>query len=234
MTKPGSKAFQATLERIDSPVKWVMIRIPFDASKAWGKRGQHKVRGEINGFAFRTTLFPDGKGGHRLLVNKQMQRGGKAVPGMAAKFRIEPDTDLRVVTLPVELKRAMSEDRSLLRWFDGLNHSTRSEIGKWVAQPKSSEARLRRAEQIAERLFATMEAEQELPPALQSAFEGNFLAREGWRQMSPAQRRGHLLGIFYYRSPGARARRIAKMMEEAVLFAERRNEQSESDGEQFL
>jgi uncharacterized protein YdeI (YjbR/CyaY-like superfamily) len=222
MTKPGSKSFQATLERIDSPLKWVMIRIPFDAGKAWGKRGQLKVKGEINGFAFRTTLFPDGKGGHRLLVNKQMQRGGKTAPGMAAKFRIEPDTESRWVKLPAELKRAMSEDCSLLRWFDGLNHSTRSDIGKWVAQPKSSQARMRRAEQIAERLLATMEAEQELPPVLQSALRQNLLAYEGWQLMSPAQRRAHLLGIFYYRSPDAQARRIAKMMEGAVFLAEKR------------
>ena len=220
--KPAAKVFQATLERIDSPLKWVMIRIPFDAGKIWGKRGQLKVKGEINGFAFRTSLFPDGKGGHRLLVNKQMQRGAKAAPGMAARFRIEPDSAPRGVTMPVELKRALSEDRSLVRWFDGLNRSTRSEIGKWIAQPKSSESRLRRAEQIAERLLATMEAEQELPPVLQSAFQQHPLAYEGWQLMSPTHRRGHLLGIFYYRSPEARARRIAKMMEEAVRFAQRK------------
>src|SRR5580704_5814968 len=81
MRKPGSRIFQATLERIDSPLKWVMVRVPFDAGKVWGMRGQVKVKGEINGFAFRTSLFPDGKGGHRLLVNKVMQRGAKAAPG---------------------------------------------------------------------------------------------------------------------------------------------------------
>ena len=62
--------------------------------------------------------------------------------------------------MPAELKRALAEDRSLCRWFDRLNHSTRSEISKWVSDVKSAEARTRRAEQIAERLFATMEAER--------------------------------------------------------------------------
>jgi uncharacterized protein YdeI (YjbR/CyaY-like superfamily) len=220
--KSAAKVFQATLERINSPLNWVMVRVPFDAVKVWGKRGQLKVKGKINGFAFRTSLFPDGDGGHRLLVNKQMQRGAKAAPGMAARFRIEPDNEVRMVTVPEELQRAMAGDRELRRWFDVLSPSVQNYICKTVSQPKNSEVRMRRAEQMAERLLAAKEAEHELPPVLLLAFEGNFLARKGWRLMSPIKKRGHLLGIFYYQSPEARARRIEKMMEEAVLIAERR------------
>ena len=47
-------------------LRWVIARIPFDAAKLWGKRGQIKVQGEINGFAFTATLFPDGRGDHFL------------------------------------------------------------------------------------------------------------------------------------------------------------------------
>ena len=219
---PASKIFLATLERIDSPLKWVMVRVPFDAGKVWGKRGQLKVNGEINGFAFRTSLFPDGNGGHRLLVNKLMQRGAKAAPGMAARFRLEPDNAARVVTVPAELDRALSEDRSLRRWFDGLNHSVRDDICKRIAQAKSPAVRLRRAARMAETLLSTMEAEHELPPALQIALMQNSLAREGWHAMSLLRRRGHLFSIFYYQSPDARARRLAKVIEDAVQFARKR------------
>jgi len=222
MMKPAARTFQATLERIDSPLKWVMVRVPFDAGKIWGKRGQLKVKGEINGFAFRTSLFPDGKGGHRLLVNKLMQRGAKAAPGMDARFRLEPDSALRVVTVPAELHRALSEERSLRRWFDVLSHSARNEICRGIAQADSPAVRLRRAERMAECLLATMEAERELPPAFQIAFAQNSLACKGWQLMSPVRRRGHLFGIFYYQSPGARARRMAKAMEDAVLFAQKK------------
>jgi Domain of unknown function (DUF1905)/Bacteriocin-protection, YdeI or OmpD-Associated len=222
MRKPRSRIFQATLERIDSPLKWVMVRVPFDAGKVWGKRGQLKVKGKINGFAFRTSLFPDGKGGHRLLVNKQMQRGAKATLGMAARFRLEPDSALRVVKVPAELHRALLEERSLRRWFDALNHSARNEICKGIVRATSPTVRLRRAERMAEFLLATMEAERELPPAFQIALAQNSLAREGWPLMSPSRRRGHLFGIFYYQSPGARARRMAKAMEDAALFVRKR------------
>jgi uncharacterized protein YdeI (YjbR/CyaY-like superfamily) len=203
-------------------LKWVMAPIPFDAAKVWGKRGQLPVKGEVNGFAFRSSLFPDGNGGHRLLVTKQMQRGAKAAPGMAARFRIEPDTEPRVVAIPAELKRALAEDRALVRWFGDLSRSARNEICKIILQVKSSAARSRRAGQMAERLFAIMEAEKELPPALQLALDRNSLASEGWRLMPPSRRRGHLWGIFYYQSLEGRARRTAKMVEDAVQLAEKK------------
>ncbi len=226
MPKPVSKTFRATLERIDSPLKWVMVRVPFNAGKVWGNRGQVKVKGEINGFAFRTSLFPDGKGGHRLLVNKLMQRGAKVAPGMAARFRLEPDRNERVITVPAELRRTMSRERALLRWFEGLSYSARSEICKAVAEAKNPAVRRRRAERTAEHLMATMEAERELPPALQMALEENSLAHEGWRSMSASRRRGHLYGIFYYQSPEARARRIAKAVEDAAAFAEKKKSEN--------
>ena len=216
MPKPAAKSFRATLERMDSPLKWVIVRIPFDVHKLWGKRGQLRIKGEINGFVFRTSLFPTGKGDHYLLVNKRMQAGGRTGPGMAAHFRLEPDTEKRVVAEPDELKRALAEDRGLRRWFDKLNPSKRSEIVKLVAQPKSSAARSRRAAQMAELLLETMEAERELPPLMKLAFARNARAQQGWQRMSPSRRRGHLLGIFYYRTPEARARRLAKAMEDAT------------------
>ncbi|MBZ5599506.1 MAG: YdeI/OmpD-associated family protein [Acidobacteriia bacterium] len=222
MTKPKAKSFRATLERAASRLNWVLIHIPLDVAKLWGKRGQLRVRGEINGFAFRSSLFPTRKGGHIMIVNKRMQAGGKVAPGSTAQFLLEPDTEVRIVTMPDELKRALAEDRSLRRWFDRLNHSTRNEISKWVSDVKSAEARTRRAEQIAERLLATMEAERELPPILQVAFAQDPRARQGWALMSPSRRRGHLLGIFYYRDPESRARRVEKAVRDAAELAEKR------------
>src|SRR5262249_18503791 len=171
-TKPKAvaKSFEATLERMPSNLGWVIIRIPFDVSKVWGVRGTLRVKGEINGFAFRTSLFPTGKGSHYLLVNKRMQAGADAAPGMVAAFRLAPDTEARKAVLPPELKRFLDEDRAFRRWYEQLTYSIRKWLGEWILQPKSSAARERRAEQIAERLLATMEAERELPPVLQAAF----------------------------------------------------------------
>ena len=212
------------LERIQSRLGWTIIRIPFDVGKVWGTRGQLRVKGGINGFAFRTSLFPARGGGHILLVNKRMQKGGDVRQGMAAQFRLEPDLEQRIAVVPAELKRFFKEDAYLRRWFEKLNYSTRSEIGKWIIQVKSREARVRRAEQMAERLLAVMEAEHELPPVLQLAFAHDRRALAGWKCMSPSHRRGHLFAIFYYRTPEARSRRIEKTLQEASALAERKLE----------
>ena len=76
-------------------------------------RNRLRVRGEINGFAFRTSLFPARGGGHIMLVNKAMQRGGDVRQGMSAQFRLEPDLAERIAIVPPELKRFLSEDAAL-------------------------------------------------------------------------------------------------------------------------
>jgi uncharacterized protein YdeI (YjbR/CyaY-like superfamily) len=220
--KPIAKSFKAALERMPSNLGWVIVRIPLDVPKVWGTRGMLKVKGEINGFAFRTSLFPTGKGYHYLLVNKRMQAGAAARPGTVAQFRLEPDTAKRVATVPAELLRILNEDRSFRRWFDQLSYSIRKWIGDSIRQLKSPEARARRADQVAESLFATMEAERELPPILKLAFARDPRAYDGWRCMSPSHRRGHLLAIFHCRTPDARDRRISKTLEDALAHADRK------------
>jgi uncharacterized protein YdeI (YjbR/CyaY-like superfamily) len=220
---PKSKSFKATLERAGRPLNWVIIRIPFDVHKTWGTRGLLKVAGEINGFAFRTSLFPARGGGrHIMMVNKRMQKAAHAAPESVAQFRLQPDTEERKVETPPELRRLLAEDRAFRRWYDELSYAIRKEVAWWITDVKSAEARERRAEQIAERLMSTMEAERELPPVLQVAFARDPRAGRGWELMSATRRRRHLLGIFGYRNPESRSRRLDKMMQEAVALAEKK------------
>jgi len=221
--KQASKSFRAALERLRSNLGWVVIRIPFNVQKTWGTRGMFRVRGEINGFPFRTSLFPTRKGEHFLLVNKKMQAGAHASEGTTAEFFLEPDTEERVAIVPAEFKRFLAQDRSFRGWFDALSYSIRKWLSDWIVQPKSAASRVRRAEQVAEQLFSAMEAERELPPALKLAFARDPRALDGWNLMSPSHRRGQLIAIFYYRSPDARERRIEKVVAEAITRAEKKS-----------
>ena len=214
----GARSFRAILERSQSRLQWVIVRIPFDVSSVWGKRGSIRVKGEINGFPFATSLFPTGDGKHVLLVNKKMQAGGKTGPGSQAQFRLEPETGKRVIVVPPELERALSEDRALRRWFDQLSPSARASFCHLVDGVKSAEARERRADQIAEQILSTMEAERELPPVLRLAFAREPAAYQGWLNSTPTWRRSQLLAVFYYKTPEAQARRVAKVMEAAKKF----------------
>lgn len=220
MARAKSKSFRATLERLDSNLGWVIIRIPFDVKKTWGG-SRIKVRGQVNGATFRTSLFPQKDGSHFLLVNKKLQKEACIVTGSTAEFHLEPDTEPRVATMAPELERIFMQSKRMRAWFDELSYSYRKWISEWIMQPKSAESRRRRADQIAERLMETMEAEQELPPLIQSALTNNPQAREGWQRMTRIQRRGELFGIFYYRTPEARVRRLQKTLQAAVNVAKR-------------
>jgi uncharacterized protein YdeI (YjbR/CyaY-like superfamily) len=214
--KSVAKNFQATLERMEGNLGWVIIRIPFDVAGLWGKRGQLRVQGDINGFQFSSALFPTGKGGHFLLVNKKMQKGGKTAPGLKAKFRLQPDTAPREVAPSKELLRELGQSKRLLKFYESLSYSRRHEISKWLAGAKQAETRRRRIQQIAERLMETLEAERELPPMIEMALRQNPRARDKWDHMSQSHRRAHLMAIFYYRTPEARARRLNKCVKELL------------------
>jgi uncharacterized protein YdeI (YjbR/CyaY-like superfamily) len=221
--KPSVKSFNATLERLPSALKWVIIRIPVNVEKVWGVRGQLKVKGDIDGFAFRSSLFVLRGGRHFLLVNKRMQKAARVAPGMSASFHLQPDTDERSLITPPELKILLAGDRSLRAWVEKLNYSIRKYIFDQIAQVKSAESRQRRAEQTAEFLLAAMDGERELPPILRAAFAYNARAYEGWQIMTPLQRRSHLMGIFYYRNPDTRAKRVAKAIQQATEIAEKKS-----------
>jgi hypothetical protein len=217
------KSFEATLERMQSNLGWIIVWIPFSVHKTWGSRGNFRIKGEINGFSFRTSLFPTRKGIHFLLVNKKMQASANVSVGDTADFLLEPDLAERVIPTPPELRRLLAQTKPLLRWFDALSYSYRKWFADSVHQPKSPAARARRAEQLAEQLLSAMEAERELPPALGLAFSRDPRALEGWNLMSPIQRRAQLIAIFYYRSPDARSRRIDKVIESAIALAEKKS-----------
>ena len=215
MTKPVSKTFKATLVREGKPLQWTVVRVPFDVEKVWGSKGMVKVVAEVNGFSYRTSLFPSKNRPHALMVNKKMQKAAGIAAGDTAKFTLTLDTAERTVTVPRELQRMFKEERTLKRYFDSLNYSARHDIEMWIMEPKSAEARERRAEQIAVRLLETMEAERELPPLIKVAFARNPKAADGWATMTAAQRRGQLMAVFYYRTPESRARRLEKVLKMA-------------------
>ena len=216
-----SKSFEVRLENLPGRLRWVVAYVPVDVRKVWGTGRSVRIRGEINGFPIRTSLFPTRSGRHFLLVNKTVQKGAAVRAGDKAKIRLENDTEERVATIPVELERQLRQSKSLRKWFDNLSPSIRKDLCWRVQKPKSQEARNRQADRMAELLYSAMDAESDLPPFLRAAFDRRPRAYLGWQRMSPTHRRHQLLGIFYYRSPEARARRIDKALDAAEALVNR-------------
>jgi hypothetical protein len=216
------KRFKAMLERGTEGLGWTIARLPFDPHKAWTKMLRLRVRGKVlvpkgPGIEFRTSLFPvPGENGHYLLlVNNRVQRDARIGVGSVAEFLLEADLEPRPAELPPALASLLDEEPGLRDYYDSLSESMRREIGKWVTNVKSDASRLKRAEQMAERLFGAMEGEDELPPMIAMAFRKRPKAKRGWEKMTQTQRRQELLGVFYYRSFEAQQRRVEKLCENA-------------------
>jgi hypothetical protein len=140
----AGKTFKAKLEAIGPGGSWVHMRVPFSVEKEWGTKARIAVRGTINGFAFRSSVFPDGKGGHTMMVNKQMQAGGKVPPGKSATFMLAPDTAPRVVKTPPALKQALAANQKAKAQFEDLAYSHRKAYVDWIESAKREETRVER------------------------------------------------------------------------------------------
>jgi uncharacterized protein YdeI (YjbR/CyaY-like superfamily) len=226
---PGRRKFRGVLEPDGTSLAWTIVRVPFEPVEVWPKRKGLRVRGTIDGVAFRTSLFRGRDGGCVLLVNKLIQKKARVAPGGVAEVVLEPDTQERPrAATPPEFEKLLRRDRALRKWHDALNPSMRSWIAANISEPGSPAARTRRAELWAERLLLAMEGEQETPPILTALFHRHPKARDGWQSMTPIQRRSHLLGIFYCQSPESRQKRAERAIDAALLALERKSRSGRS------
>jgi uncharacterized protein YdeI (YjbR/CyaY-like superfamily) len=210
------------LEPHPGPLGWVVARVPFEVETAWKKMVRLRVKVETGGEVFRTSLFADSDGGHFVLINRKMQKAAGVAVGGIIDLAVEPDRDEREVEVPAELDTIFRREKALAKWFAKLSDSARTNITRMITEPKSEDARERRAQQMAERMLLAMEGEKVLPPLLDVLFRRHPGARAGWDAMTQVQRRGHLLGIFYYQSPEAREKRAGKAIEDCLRLAETR------------
>lgn len=146
------KNFVGKLLTVES--HWTCLELPFDVEKVFGQKGRVAVRGTMNGFPYRTSIFPDGKGKHFMMVNKQMQAGAGVKPGDTMKAVIELDTAPRTVTVPAALKAALAKSKAAKAAFDKLAYSHRKRFADWTSEGKQAETRVRRAQKAVKMLLA--------------------------------------------------------------------------------
>jgi uncharacterized protein YdeI (YjbR/CyaY-like superfamily) len=158
-----------------------------------------------------------------LSLDQQQDPKGRRTKGRKrGDVHVGPGSRARQLTLPKELERTLNHDRTIRKWFDGLNFSIRKWIVDYVSDAKAADTRRKRADRITEQLLETMEAKLELPPMIRLAFNRNPGAEQAWRSMTETQRRHNLLGIFYLRSPQSRMQRIQRIIDHALETLEQK------------
>jgi hypothetical protein len=134
------KTFKAKIVPM-ADAHWACIVIPLDVGREFGTRARIAVKGTVNGFAFRTSLFPRGDGSHFMMVNKTMRNGAKVDIGDTVVVTLEPDTKARTVAIPRDLKAALSRLPALHSLFSALSYSHKQEYVGWITEAKRPETR---------------------------------------------------------------------------------------------
>jgi hypothetical protein len=128
--------------------------LPLKESAKFGVRGRVPVNGTLNGYAFRSSIFPVGDGTHYMAVNKTVREGAKVAAGDRVKIVMETDDAERTVNVPPDLYKALSKSKIARARFDKLSYTHRKEYAQWVESAKRPETRARRVEVVLARLSA--------------------------------------------------------------------------------
>ena len=101
-------------------------------------KGYIRIKGAINGFAFRQTLVPVKDAPYRLFVNIPMLKGGNAAIGDTAEFAIQKDKT--PVEKDYEMNPILLEElkaNKLEKAFDTLTPSRKKDILKYLSYIKT-------------------------------------------------------------------------------------------------
>lgn len=152
-SKAPTKRFRVLLEK-DGQSEATGIHLPFDVQKTFGSRACVPVRGTINGFAFRSSVFPAGDGTHYMIVNKKVREGAKAKGGETISVVMERDDEPRTVAPPDDLARALKSNRDARATWDKLSYTHKKEYARGIEEAKKPETRQRRLEKAVAELAA--------------------------------------------------------------------------------
>lgn len=150
---PPAKRFRVLLEKYETS-QATGIKIPFDVHKVFGTRARVPVRGKINGFAFRSSIFPVGDGHHFMVVNKVTREGARAAGGEMISVLMERDDEPRMVTPPPEFARALKANEEAQAMWDKLAYTHRKKHATAIEEAKRPETRARRIEKAIAQIVA--------------------------------------------------------------------------------
>jgi len=123
---------------------WTMVVIPGEIAGSFGGRSTVRVRGTVNGVAYRSSLMPDGDGGFHMMVNASTRAEAEVEPGDEVTVELEIDDAPRTVRTPPDLNRALQDDPRARAFWGALSHSNKRLYVDWILEAKEPGTRAKR------------------------------------------------------------------------------------------
>ena len=143
-TEVSAIRFEATLHTIG---KWTILRLPEKASERLPARGQVAVQGTINGHGFQAVLEPDGRFGHWMRIDGQLQQTAALSAGDTATLEIESLKDWPEPNVPQDLETTLTASPQKIQdLWKAITPMARWEWVRWVNATRNLDTRKRRVE----------------------------------------------------------------------------------------
>lgn len=130
------------------------ITIGPDVAAALGRKARTPVRGTINGFPFRSSIFPRGDSSFSMVLNRALREAASVKVGEVLDVVMEVDQAPREVDVPEDFRRALGRSRAARAAFEGLPYSHRKKDVDWITEARPDDTRRRRIERAVEMLTA--------------------------------------------------------------------------------
>ncbi|MCB9261198.1 MAG: DUF1905 domain-containing protein [Flavobacteriales bacterium] len=143
--------FETVLEKLDSKVWSVGIKVPSEVSKKYIGQEYKRVLCTLNDIhTYQAPLLSMGESNYYINVNQQIQKKLKIGIGDSIMAEIEPDNSKYGLPMPEELSELLKMDNKGSEVFHKLTPGVQRNLIHIVGTPKSSEIRIRKAIAIVE------------------------------------------------------------------------------------
>jgi hypothetical protein len=122
----------------------MILRLPGDASSKLPSRGQVAVTGVIDRHAFQTVLEPDGRRGHWLKVDTELQQALALREGDTVAVEIKPTRDWPEPDVPTDFQNALAGTPEVCALWNDITPMARWEWVRWINATRNPETRERR------------------------------------------------------------------------------------------
>ena len=137
-------SFASILKRPQGIGTWTTLDIPTEVMSAFGKKGQVKVCGTLNGHPFRGSALPHGGGTHYLVVNQSIRNAIGVTQGDPVQVVMRADLEVRSAAIPDDLASALQANPASKAFFDTLSYSHQKQYVEWIESAKQEATRQNR------------------------------------------------------------------------------------------
>jgi hypothetical protein len=139
-----NRVFEYETVLFTGPMKGTYAEFPFDSVKLFGTRKPIPVKVTFNGKPYSMNMLPNGKGGHRMHVKKEIRDALGKKEGDSVKVTVVKDDSPKTVEIPGYLQWLLDNDQEMAAYFEKMPYSAKKFWIDFIEEPKNDDTKVDR------------------------------------------------------------------------------------------